>query len=234
LLRSEFWLDILYPNRCPACDRVIAWNVLLCEDCAESLPYIGQIPWQALFPAQINGETPHFDYANSLFWYKDGAKNAVLALKSKNGVGFADFAAEKLAVKIEDDGIGGIDLVTAVPMNRRRKIRRGYNQAEIFAEKIAGILGVPCSFKLLGCRRSSVSQHDLSSSERLSHADAVYYSNGREDLSGKNILICDDIFTTGATVDKCCALLKESGAAKAYVLTICRTPQKQKENAAGE
>lgn len=227
----DYLLDIFYPNRCPSCGKVIAWNMRLCDDCLDVLPYIENYPWQSLYPHEINGEAPAFDYANSLFWYEGTAQNAVLTLKSGSGKGFAEFAAERIVLKLESDGIAlsPDDIVTAVPMSRRRRLERGYNQAELFADNIAEILKVKADFKLLHRRYSKLAQHELGRAERLAAADEQYCIKDKSvKLDGKNVLLCDDIFTSGATVDKCSALLKEMGADKVYAVTVCRTSRPKK------
>lgn len=235
LLCSDFWLDILYPMRCPCCDKVIAWNQVICGNCESDLPYIREMPWQALFPAKINGKEPSFDYANALFWYKDGAKNAVLALKKRNAVKFAKYSAERLVLKLEDDELGKTDIITAVPMHRKKVRSRGYNQAEIFAEYLAAEMKLPCNFDLLKRKRSDFEQHSLGKDDRFAAAEEMYYSEKDiGELDGKTVLLCDDIFTSGATVDKCSALLKRLGAKKVYVVTICRTPPHDKKTSDNE
>jgi competence protein ComFC len=224
LLCSDFWLDILYPNRCPGCDRVIAWNKTFCDECESKLAFLEDVPWQSVFPEKIDGEKTSFDYANALFLYKDEAKNAVLALKSKYAVKFAKYAAERLVLKTDADGISSADIVTAVPMHRKKVKARGYNQAEIFAKYIADEMKIKTDFTLLKRLKSSSEQHNLDRKGRLALADKMYYSEREKGyLNGKNIILCDDIFTSGATADKCAGLLKNLGAKKVYVLTICRT-----------
>ena len=205
LTRSDFWLDIIFPNRCVSCDKTIAWNETFCDKCGADLPYIEDIPWQAVFAMQTD-EPANFDYANALFWYKGNAKSAVLALKSRNGVNFAKFAAKYLAMKFETDGQSA-DIITAVPMNAKKVRRRGYNQAQVFAEYLSrrGL-------------RPAVNARRLAAAE-----NAYFISPKAADLSGKRVILCDDIFTSGATVNKCAALLKELGAKSVSVATICRT-----------
>ena len=222
LTRSDFWLDIIFPNRCVSCDKTIAWNETFCDKCGADLPYIEDIPWQAVFAMQTD-DPANFDYANALFWYKGNAKSAVLALKSRYGVNFAKFAAKYLAMKFETDGQSA-DIITAVPMNAKKVRRRGYNQAQVFADYLSKNMDIKTDFALLKRRSTSTEQHTLAKKERLAAAESAYFiSSKASDLSGKRVILCDDIFTSGATVNKCAALLKELGAKSVSVATICRT-----------
>ena len=114
--------------------------------------------------------------------------------------------------------------MTSVPMHRSKRQERGYDQAERFARAAAEQLGLGFDGELLAHRRSRMAQHERGKTERFESADATYFlPDPSRDLTGKHILICDDIFTTGATLDKCASLLKELGAERVSVLTICLT-----------
>lgn len=231
-LCSDFFLDILYPNRCPGCGCVVGWNEVFCKECEDKLEYLENVPWQSIFPSKVNGHPPNFDYANALFRYEGMARKSVLAFKNKAALKLADFTADRLPDKFVEDGIiDGIyptDIVTAVPMHRSKRIKRGYNQAEVLARALADRLKLKCDFKLIGHNNISVSQHQQENiKERYEAADSTYYiCKKAARLDGKNVILCDDIFTTGATVDKCSELLKELGAKQVYIAAICRTIHK--------
>ncbi len=217
-------LDIFFPNRCAACEKHIPIDEVFCPKCLGRLEFLPQIAWQAIFPPEINGSEPSFDYANALFLYDGTAKQAVLNFKDCYALKLGDFAAERLLLKLENDGIEDISLVTSVPMHWFKRSERGYDQAAYFAKAVAERLGLGYDGKLLGHRRSRMAQHERGKEERFLSADKTYFvTDPKRDLSGKHILICDDIFTSGATLDKCAALLKQLGAEKVSVLTICLT-----------
>jgi competence protein ComFC len=210
---------------------------MICDDCERTLPYIEQLPWQSLFPYKI-GETPcEFDYANSLFWYKDRARRALLSLKYRNGIKFAYYSAKRLVLKFDEDGIADVDIVTAVPMNLINRVQRGYNQAEVIAKQIAVNLNLPYDFGILAKKFSLISQHDKkSAAERFQSASRIFTVRKKRayKIEGKNILLCDDVFTSGATANACARLLKSSGANKVYVCTLCRTTSVVKDGKVSE
>lgn len=227
LLNYKFWLDMIFPNRCPCCSRVITWDRLLCEACKSGLPFLDDTPWQIRYPEKTGENPVLFDYAVSAFSYEDIAVKGIYALKNGHGTNFAQYACDVLCDKLENDGMSKADIVTAVPMSRRKKLSRGYNQAEIIAKYLAGNLGLATDFKLLKRTSDSLEQHRLNSRQRHEFAERIYYKNPKgAGLKNKTVIICDDVFTTGATMNKCSAILKEMGAEKVYCVSICCTDKK--------
>ncbi len=223
-LNSKFWLDLFFPNRCPCCDKVIIWDKLICEKCSDSIPYLSDEQWQIRYPTSIMGDEIYFDYAVSAFAYQSPAKEGIFSLKRGNGTNFAEFSAGIICEKIESDEKNEIDLITAVPMSRSKKSARGYNQAEILAEYIGKNINVNLNFDLLCRQNISLEQHSLDAKGRHSLANQIYYSSEKDfNISGLTVLLCDDVFTTGATLNKCAKLLKNMGAEKVYCASICYT-----------
>lgn len=225
-LKCDFWLDMLFPNRCPCCGRIIKWDKLICGKCLDSLPFLDDTPWQVRFPSDVSGDDIFFDYAAAVFAYESPAVEGIYCLKSGHGVNFARFAADILCHKLENDGIAA-DIITCVPMAAGKKRSRGYNQAEILAKYISRKTDIPCDFRLLKRKAVSLEQHTLNAGERHSLAGRIYSLNGAHgDIKGKTVLLCDDVFTTGATMNKCAELLKGAGADKVFCVSICCTEKK--------
>lgn len=225
-LKCDYWLDMLFPNRCPCCGKVIKWDKLICEKCTGALPFLDDTPWQIRFPSDVEGDKIFFDYAVAAFSYESPAVEGIYSLKSGHGVNFARLAADILCDKLENDEISA-DIVTCVPMASVKKRSRGYNQAEILAKYISRKIDIPCDFKLLKRKAVSLEQHTLNAKERHSLAGRIYSLNAAHaDISGKTVLLCDDVFTTGATMNKCAELLKSAGVKKVFCVSICCTEKK--------
>ena len=113
-----------------------------------------------------------------------------------------------------------IDTIVPVPIHKERELKRGYNQALVFAETLAEYTKLPLERKLVIRAKNTVPQKELEGDMRylnLKNAFAV----DKDRMKGvKNILLVDDIFTTGSTVDACSGILKKAGAEKVYVLCI--------------
>ncbi|MCR5122499.1 MAG: ComF family protein [Ruminococcus sp.] len=232
-LYFDFLLDLFFPMRCPVCDKVIGWNKRFCSECESKLEYAEPVPWQAVFHAKIGEDEPEFDRAEALFRYEGTARKAVLSLKYRGSRAVAEYTAERLPEKLFTDGLEpwDIDIVIPVPMNIFKRLRRGYNQAELFARELSRESGIRLETGYISHRRKKVEQHKLSWRERLSSAKSTYCIRGKyagkKPLAGKCVMLCDDIFTSGATVNSCAKLLKELGAEKVIVAVICYTPPKE-------
>lgn len=111
-----------------------------------------------------------------------------------------------------------IDIVFYVPLHRRKKAKRGYNQSELLANYISNKLELPLSHKLIK-NKSTKEQHRLSKIERQSNLKDSFKLKNREEVEGKTILLIDDLITTGATLEECAKILKEAGANK--VIGLC-------------
>jgi competence protein ComFC len=113
------------------------------------------------------------------------------------------------------------DVVTSVPMNRRKRWQRGFNQSELVARRLSRGIRRPYR-TLLRERPGSGTQRDLRLRDRFINVLQRYDPVDRKALAGKRILVVDDIFTTGATVNECARVLKAAGAAEVYSLTLAR------------
>ena len=141
------------------------------------------------------------------------------ALKFDKERAVARFLAERLAGYVRThDPFGPIDIITYVPMTRTDRRARGFNQAQLLAHGLGKRLGVPVR-RLLTKVRQTPAQAKLSARERrknLRNAFSVVRSGEGA------VLIIDDIYTTGATVEECAQVLKEGGYGPVYVLTVAR------------
>ncbi len=201
----KYLTDIIIPNRCPVCGKVLKWNGLLCEKCESELVPIKSEDNAALEKMK----------AWSLFSYEGKCAEMIYALKHTGEVNnFAEFSAVKLAEKIKLSGFAEkIDIVTAVPMHWRKKAIRGANQAQLLAEFIADELHKPADFGLIKHMYDEEEQHLLSAEERKAHAEKIYTESKKHtDISGKTVLICDDVITTGSTIKACSEILIKMGA----------------------
>lgn len=209
----DFILDIFMPTRCPCCEGFIKWDKLLCEECE-----------RALEPVDNSDERPPAgcSAAVSAFKYDGAAKQGIYALKDGWGISFAVYTAPLLAEKLKGCGA---DLITCVPMAKRKANERGYNQAEVIAKELSKLMGIPYDGGLLTRRTTSMAQHDLeTASERAEFAKTLYgIADGHSDITGKKLLLADDIHTTGATLSECAGRLLSMGASDIIAVTLCRT-----------
>ena len=211
LSRIKAWLlDLFFPNRCPVCRHIIAYNEFVCGNCLDKLEKL------RAEDMDIMGKCGNVcKAAVSVYYYEKEAKNGIISLKGEN-LNFGRHLGKELAKKILADPImKNADMVTYVPMNRKKKRERGYNQAKIIAGEISINTGIPLANDLL-FKGKSAEQHTLSRKDRMINATA-FYGDTNKDLSGKRIIICDDVITTGSTLGRCTGLLKGMNAAEIYI-----------------
>ncbi len=115
-----------------------------------------------------------------------------------------------------------IDLITAVPLNEKRHKERGYNQAEVLARPLARKMGIPYSLHLIKRIKQTKSQVGLSLLDRQNNVADAFLTVSTLVVS-KNILIIDDVATTGSTLDACAKALKDAGAKNVFALTLAKT-----------
>ena len=114
------------------------------------------------------------------------------------------------------------DLITCVPLHPLRKRERGYNQSELLARRLSELTGIPYAPLLIKVRNTPPQSTLKSHTERLDNIRGAFRLKDDPDLSGKHILLTDDVFTTGATAEECTALLKAAGAASVRVITFSK------------
>ncbi len=105
------------------------------------------------------------------------------------------------------------DVITFVPMHPMRQVTRGYNQSELLARQLSKELNIPCEALLIKIK-NNLAQHELSAKERKKNVKGVYQAINQEKIKRKNILIIDDVITTGHTLGECCRMLEKAKAGK--------------------
>lgn len=224
----RFVCDIIFPNRCPFCGKFIKWNEYLCGKCGENLTYANDVICH-----RCGQEKCRCDKVNNAFdsvyagFFFDEAKQAVYRMKRCGGVCFAELSAKEFAERASADEAIKADIIVPVPMGRRKRRKRGFNQAEIFGKSLGRALGIPVKRDILFKRDENDEQHLHNSEERRERVKSLFCGSNA-DLSGKNIILCDDVMTTGSTLSFCSELLKNMGAESvaAVVCTVTRLEEK--------
>lgn len=227
---TRYLLNFLYPNRCPVCEAFLSADEMLCESCSEKIlmhhedycHYCGKVA------CICKHTTLHYDRAVVCSGYTNGTVSAIVHLKKADNTNFAYFAAGILAARLQDNPLyREIDCVMPVPMHIAKKRQRGYNQATVISKEIARLLGLPHREDVLFKQASQKEQHRLNAQERAKNVDSFGCKDCR--LDGMRILLCDDVLTTGNTMSRCAALLKENGAAAVIAAAAATTIPKQQE-----
>jgi ComF family protein len=232
-------LDWVYPPHCRGCEEPLPpdGNRTLCPDCRAALadarvgearcetcgvpfPHVG--PEASCTRCIIEGR--HFDKARAFAVYRNPMDTLVRTFKFRGDYALGPHVLRRLLA--EDglpDNIGdGADVVVPVPLHARRRRERGYDQAELLARVIARHLGLPLHRKALVRKRYTSQQSLLVMNTRWDNVRGAF-EIGRSALPPHcNVLLVDDVITTGATISECARVLKRAGAARVHALALAR------------
>jgi ComF family protein len=148
---------------------------------------------------------------------------AILLLKYGNVTPLGAWFARNLAGVAGDNSHAfAADIVVPVPLDRGRQLERGYNQAELIAKPLARLLGIPFRSYFLLRTRPRPNQLRLTRRERWETVRGAYATHKTAQVDNLRVLLVDDVFTTGATLDACSRALKGAGAARVVGLTVAR------------
>ena len=120
------------------------------------------------------------------------------------------------------DFVKNYDIIMPVPMHKIKKLKRGYNQSELFAKGISKMLEIPISVDSLIKQKNTLMQSSLGKDERVKNVQNAYKVINAEKIENKKILLIDDIYTTGATIKECKRVLQQAGVKEIGVLVIAK------------
>ncbi len=167
-------------NRCMYCDVKIPDDNIVCDFCKK--------------------RKKTFEKAYCPLIYKDDAKKAILRFKSDNARYLAKPFAKLICDRITADNIK-IDIVIPVPVHAKTRRVRGYNQSEVLATEIAEILNVPMLASVVTKDKVTIDQKTLPYHDRLKNVEECFTLRDKEAIKDKNVLIVDDVMTTGSTLN---------------------------------
>lgn len=214
----------LLPQDCFLC-AAPGGDSLLCPSCTLSLPRLttGRCPVCALPTpgASICGaclkRAPHFDATQAVFRYEFPVDRLIQSLKYAHRLASADFFGGVLA---QIAAPCRPDLIVPVPLSATRLAQRGFNQALEIARPLARALGAPLEICGIHRQRDTAPQASLPWKERVKNIRHAF--DCAIDLTGKTVLLVDDVMTTGATLDELARTLKEHGAARVEACVLAR------------
>lgn len=203
---------LLYPDKCPFCGRVLEpGEEGLCALCQRELPWVDRADRR---------KVDLCDGCLSPLWYRGKVPDAVHRYKFGGAAGYAGTLGRLMAQSLSDHWDEPVDLVTWVPLSAKRRRERGYDQAELLARRVGELAGLPTEATLNKTRQNKVQSRLTDDSQRRANVLGVYESLPGLVLTGKRVVLVDDVVTSGATMTECAACLRLSGAESVVALTL--------------
>jgi len=233
IYRNEVYekaITLIYPRRCSVCDKVLPYGYLIHDECKRKLDYTTNynrcfkcgkilVNSESEYCADCLSTSHMFDMAISLYPYRN-VSASIYKFKYGSRQEYAFFWAKeirnKLGIYIE---AMNADMIIPVPMYEKKKIKRGYNQAECLAKMISLEFGISYRPDIVKRIRDTTPMKELSKSSRHLNLKKAFIVV-KNDVKLKKIIIVDDIYTTGTTVDHISYVLRRFGAQNVYVLTL--------------
>jgi len=232
-------LHAVLPVPCTTCDVALSDDPVpfFCRSCWESIqplrgpfcPCCGR-PFASSYALQhspdhlcgpCRSDPPAYTRAWSLYPYASPLQEAVRLFKYNKKVALAD-ALGALMYRATIEPVH-IDMIIPVPLHPARLRTREYNQSLLLADRISRARHIPISYNNLIRTRETAPQTDLSRAVRLKNLRRAFAVRRPQDIAGRHVLIVDDVFTTGTTVNECAKTLRKAGASEVYVCTLART-----------
>lgn len=226
-------IDLLYPRRCFVCHGISVSDrtgFYVCPKCEKKLNRVEE-PVCTLCGKPISRDDRAyctdcgkgnriFDGGSSLYVYDEVMKKSVHMFKEEGRAEYAAYYAQGLYEKYKDLYTSWkIEALIPVPLTKKKEGRRGYNQAALIAKELGGLLHLPVLTDLI-IKKEGREQKNLDLYEREKNSKRSFILSGNI-VQSRSVLIVDDVFTTGSTINHIAGLLKKAGCKSVYFTTVC-------------
>lgn len=212
-----FFEDLIFPPCCLICGKIS--KKYLCKNCKNMLKK------KAIFKIETTKkEEYNFEKYCYIFEYKNEIRNLILNYKFHDKSYLYKVFSE---IILKNKKIYGFlkkyDIIIPIPIHKKRKKQRGYDQSELIAKEIVkNIENIKYENNIIEKTKNTLPQSSLNKNQRQKNVQGVYRVTNEEKIKNKKIILFDDIFTTGNTVNECAKILKEKGAKEVLVLTLAK------------
>ncbi|KLN59491.1 hypothetical protein WH96_17575 [Kiloniella spongiae] len=228
-------INYLFPPVCGNCGDAIWDNTGICSDCWKDLTFIsGTCCHSCGYPFELShggemlcGECLHspksFDKCRAALIYNVHSKDMIIGFKHADKTHLTALFTRWLS-SCGHETLGNADIIAPVPLHRRRLLRRRYNQSALLAHGLARLHRKRHVPSLLLRTKNTSSQGQFSMTGRWRNVRNAFVLNKKfeKDVDGKNVILIDDVYTTGATLDACARVLKKSGVASVSAIVLAR------------
>lgn len=204
-------IEWIFPRKCVLCQKILQPEEMdLCHECRCDAPSFTTGPDKIRYISEVT----------ALWHYEGNVRHSLLRYKFYNARSLADSYGRLLAMRILQDYGGNIDMITWVPVSRKRKRQRGYDQVELIARAVCKELDWPLTACLVKHTDTKPNSGLSTPEERRANVCGVYHLIPGTCVEGKRILLLDDIVTTGATTSECARMLLSGGAKEVKLATV--------------
>lgn len=231
-------VNFIFPPQCIICKSIIDNEDGLCPVCINDINFItdpkceycgypfefktdNKFSVKLSICAKCLNNKPKFDKALSVVHYNDASKKIILPFKHADKTNYAKIMGNMMANTIAPF-VAKMDFIIPVPIHLKRMIKRKYNQSALLASHISKRLDIPVLYNVLVRSHFKYSQGKLSFDDRKANVLNAFDIKNPYKIKGKNILLVDDVMTTGATLNECARILKNFDARRVYVITFAR------------
>jgi len=223
-------MNWLYPHKCVFCkEEIVEVEAECCEVCYNQVEIINEchcpkcgkkreVINELCYDCQVKKH--YFNYGRGMFVYNTTVKKSLFGLKFFKHTWIGYVFGKLLAEFYIEENFNKVDMVIPVPLHYYRYLERGYNQAEILTKEFSNVTKIPMELKVLKRFRKTAPQKNLTDRQRCVNTLEAFRVYNEKRIVGKRILLIDDIYTTGSTIDGCAKALIEKGAKEIYFLTV--------------
>ena len=232
IFRSLF--DLFLPPRCCICRDVVYKENGLCHKCFKNIcflsdqscpicgrPYTFPVDEKELICGKCLTKMPKLQGLKAVFAYDDYSKNLILPFKHADRTDLVPFLSKLLYYRGQKM-LENADCIIPVPLHWQRLMKRKYNQSALLAVKLSKMTGKDCLLNVLIRTKKTESQGHKSREERAKNIKGAFNIKNSAKIKGKSIVLIDDVYTTGSTLNECANVLRQAGAKHVEALVLAR------------
>ncbi|MEN8192897.1 MAG: ComF family protein [Bacteroidota bacterium] len=220
-------LDFFTPRFCTVCNVLLTSNTeFICDSCKNSIEYLNEADIRNEYQRKFNFENFVDDYTSLYQFEEEGSlQKLVHALKYNKKFKIGIYLGKELGYARKDIFRSwDLDFIIPVPLYKLKKVERTFNQSLYIAKGVKSVINIPIENSIVLRKKNTVSQTTLSLEERKQNLNGAFLLRHKKKIESKNILIVDDVITTGATVREIAKILKENGANKIFAISVATPP----------
>ena len=228
-MKTNVLLDLIFPSRCAVCDTVLGWGEQeICGECKQKIKYLEQ-PTCFKCGKTVKAEEEYcYDCREKEHYFISGAavfsyqyiRLSLYRFKYLGRQEYAHFYGGQMAYRMEEKRKQWKpDALLPVPLHKKKLKKRGYNQAELIARELGRYWGIPVITNLVVRSKNTRPMKEIVGTDRQNNLKKAF-KLGVNDVKLNAIIVIDDIYTTGSTIDAVSKLCLESGIRNVYFLTV--------------